>query len=255
MIIADDFGLDPAHDDVIIELLANGAIDGTSVIVSDRLDPARVENLKTVRASNDIQIGLHLNLTEKLEGITPHGSILSLWFGLMFGRINATSTAASFDDQLARFQKAFGFAPDFIDGHQHCHAISQNEPAVLKIAKALSAENDQFWVRSPAAQKLAYAISECRRGGLKTLLVMWWGESLRRALFRHDIKTNSDFSGFIPYKSPEAFAQTYKDIFDNRRTDCLIMVHPGSANAEHGVEGHSNQLRALEAKMLADLKS
>lgn len=250
MIIADDFGLDRAHDEVIIDLLQNGAINGTSVMVSDRLDPEQVEKLKAARASNNIQVGLHLNLTEEMEGIPAHGSILSLWLGLMLRRINSDIIATSFQGQLARFQKAFDFAPDFIDGHQHCHAISQNGPALLKIAKALTTENEKFWVRSPAAQKLAYAISECRRGGLKTLLVMWWGESLRRELFKSGIKTNSDFSGFIPYTSPAAFAETYMDIFDNRRADCLIMVHPGSATTEHEIEGHSNQLRALEATML-----
>lgn len=255
MIIADDFGLDPAHDDVIIDLLLNSAIDGTSVMVSDRLDLSRVEKLKTSRASNNFQIGLHLNLTEEMEGISVHGSILSLWLGLMAGRIKAASTATSFDDQLDRFEKTFGFSPDFIDGHQHCHAIAQNAPALLKIAKALSATNNQFWVRSPAAKKLAYAISECRRGGLKALLVMWWGERLRRDLFKASISTNSDFSGFIKYKSPLAFAKTYKDIFHNRRNDCLMMVHPGSTKAEHGVEGHSNHLRALEAKTLAEFIS
>lgn len=255
MIIADDFGLNPAHDDVIIDLLQNGAINGTSVMVSGRLDPAQVEKLKAAKSSNNIQIGLHLNLTETMESIPAHGSILSLWFGLMLGRIKTDAIASSFEDQLDRFQTAFGFAPDFIDGHQHCHAISQNGPALLKIAKGLTDKNEMFWVRSPAAQKLAYAISECRRGGLKTLLVMWWGENLRRELFKSGIKTNSDFSGFIPYTSIASFAETYKDIFDNRRADCLIMVHPGSAEAEHKIEGHSNQLRALEAKMLADLKS
>lgn len=255
MIIADDFGLDPAHDDVIVDLLQNGAINGTSVMVSDRLDPKRVEKLKAARTSNDIQIGLHLNLTEKMEGIPDHGSILSLWLGLILGRINPVSTANCFEDQLARFQGTFGIAPDFLDGHQHSHAISQNIPALIKIAKSLSAANNDFWVRSPAAGKLAYAISECRRGGLKTLLVMWWGENLRRELFKSGIKSNSDFSGFIPYGTPDAFAQTYKDIFENQRSDCLIMVHPGSANAKHEIEGHSNQLRAMEAKMLIDLNS
>jgi predicted glycoside hydrolase/deacetylase ChbG (UPF0249 family) len=255
MIIADDFGLDPAHDKVIIDLLRNGKINGTSVMVSDRLDAKGVEELKAIRLSNNIQIGLHLNLTEEMEGIRRFGSIISLWLDLMFGRIAAASTADSFNQQLIRFKEAFGFLPDFIDGHQHCHAIAQNRSALLKIAKELTAENDEFWVRSPAAGKLAHAISECRRGGIKTLLIMWWGEGLRSDLQKNHIKTNSDFSGFIPYKSATAFTKTYKDIFENRRDDCLIMVHPGSANANHEVEDHANELRALEAKMLADLKS
>lgn len=255
MIIADDFGLDPAHDDVIIDLLQNDAINGTSVMVSDRLDSARVEKLKATRTSNNIQVGLHLNLTEEMEGIPSYGSILSLWFSLMMGSIKPVAVANSYEDQLTRFQKAFGFAPDFIDGHQHCHAISQNGPALLKISMVLSNENQNFWVRSPAARELTDALSECRRGGLKTLLVMWWGEGLRRNLIKNGIKTNLDFSGFIAYKSPTAFAKTYRDIFANRRENCLIMVHPGSTKAECEIEGHDNHLRAFEAKILAELKS
>ena len=255
MIIADDFGLDPTHDRVIIDLLQNGVINGTSVMVSDWLDLASVERLKAVRTSHDIQIGLHINLTEEMEGISRHGSILSLWFGLMLGTISSDTISASFEDQLVRFQQAFGMVPDFIDGHQHCHAIWQNGPTLLKIATTLSAKNDQFWMRSPAARDLATTIREFRRGGLKTLLVMWWGAGLRRRLIKTDIKTNSDFSGFIPYKSGAAFAKTYKDIFDNQRADCLIMVHPGSEAATQQIDGHSNALRALEATMLADFKS
>lgn len=252
MIIADDFGLDPAHDRVILDLLETGALDGTSVMVRSGANQALCQELVSARKRHHIHIGLHLNLTEALQSVPKIAGILPLWIKLMLGRIDPKIIDLSFRLQLQMFENQFGFMPDFIDGHQHCHAIGQNFNALKKTSKLAASED--FWVRSPAPISLGTAYQEMRRGGVKTLLVMAWGYRLRRRLRSNNITTNSDFSGFISYDQSPSFALSFYKLLSKRRQDCVIMVHPGTHIAATEISGHSNALRTIEAEILKNLR-
>jgi predicted glycoside hydrolase/deacetylase ChbG (UPF0249 family) len=252
MIIADDFGLDPAHDRVILDLLEIGALDGTSVMVRSDANQALCQELALARKRHHIHIGLHLNLTEELPSVPKIAGILPLWIKRKMRRIDPNIIDLSFRLQRQMFENQFGFMPDFIDGHQHCHAIAQNFKALKKVS--VLAASEDFWVRSPAPINLGAAYQELRRAGLKTLLVMAWGYQLRRRLRSNNISTNSDFAGFMSYDQSPAFALSFYKLLSKRRQDCVIMVHPGTHISATEISGHPNALRTIEAEILENLK-
>jgi len=82
---ADDYGYALAYDRGIVEAGRARAIDGASVMVLREPDPGPL-------AATEVELGLHL------EPDAPPGF------------------------QLAEFERLFGAAPAYIDGHHHCHA-------------------------------------------------------------------------------------------------------------------------------------
>lgn len=254
MIIADDFGLDPENDRIIIELISHGKIDGTSVITSDRITDEHRRELVHLRQTHGAEIGLHLTLNWECNSNFKEAGVFGVWFSLLVGTIKTEQMFCSFHNQILHFYKGFGFFPDFLDGHQHCHAIPQAWPALLRASRVLADCKSDFWVRSPSANNIGNALIEFRRGGLKTLLVMCWGRTLRTRLNHVKITTNSDFSGFVGYGSADSFSKSFNQLLKKSREGCLIMVHPGSSYAIHKTKGHSNELRAIEAKFLMQLK-
>jgi predicted glycoside hydrolase/deacetylase ChbG (UPF0249 family) len=100
LINADDYGLAPAYDEGIVAAARAGAIDGASAMVlRERLDPAPL-------AATGIAVGLHLEL----------------------GR-------AGLEAQVELFKGAFGRAPDYLDGHHHCHARGRPAVEVANLAR------------------------------------------------------------------------------------------------------------------------
>lgn len=258
MIIADDFGFDPENDRIIIDLISRGKIDGTSVLTSDRISDEHRRELVQLRQTHGAEIGLHLTLNWEHDSNSNSNSnetgVLGVWFSLLVGKIKTEQIFCSFHSQITHFFNVFGFFPDFLDGHQHCHAIPQAWPGLLRALRMLADCKSNFWVRSPSTNNIGNALIEFRRGGLKTLLVMCWGATLRTRLNHVKIKTNSDFSGFVHFGSADSFSKSFKQLLKKSREGCLIMVHPGSSYATRKTKGHSNELRAIETKFLMQLK-
>jgi predicted glycoside hydrolase/deacetylase ChbG (UPF0249 family) len=128
---ADDFGLDAANTDAILECFRLGAISSTTALVwmrdSDRAaELARREGIPT---------GLHLNLVEPytapevpdrvaatqrrvLERLSASGVGAQLYHPGW-----AQDFASCIGDQLLRFHELFGRAPTHVDGHRHMHLV------------------------------------------------------------------------------------------------------------------------------------
>jgi len=111
IVIADDFGLDPAYDRGILEAGAAGAIDGTGAMV---LRGPRREDID-VLTELDVAVGLHL---EAAAAGPPLGRDAIL-------------------RQLELFERLAGGPPAFLDGHHHCHASSEVAAEVAAIAAHL----------------------------------------------------------------------------------------------------------------------
>lgn len=109
IITADDFGLRPSYDAGILEAVRAGAVDAVSVMV------LRVSSIPDDLGEAGCAVGLHL----EGEGV---GSLLS---GEVKGQL----------DDLARL---LGRAPDYLDGHHHCHA----RPGVAEEVAASAASLD-----------------------------------------------------------------------------------------------------------------
>lgn len=132
LITADDYGYSPGVSAGILEAAGGGAIDAAGAMVGRPwCDPGPL-------LGTGVEIGLHLELPAE---------------------ISEGEAGIEVERQMARFERLFGTAPVYIDGHHHCHARAEVEPAVAEVALDLGAR-----VRSIDEGHRA----RLRAGGLRT---------------------------------------------------------------------------------------
>jgi len=250
-IIADDYGLGFGHNKVMRELLKSGAIDGVSVLVSEELKGAEADKLKEVVKLRDQQIGLHLNLTDTLPGINFSIPIGKLLFKSFFGGLDKNAIRQSVIKQFELFQNAFEQAPDFVDGHQHCHSL----PVISEILLGILEEKlvkKSFWVRSACPLALKGMLNSVTAGGFKSLIIMYLGLRYRRILRLNKIRTNNDFSGIMHLDSVGNIKLNLRRTLADAKTGCVVMTHPGDSNDIRQCRSHAPEARDIEAKVLMD---
>ena len=133
---ADDYGISPAVNVAIRDLVVRGRINATSVmVVAPSFYRSEAVSLNILNASETrVAIGLHVTLTAPYQPLSRNfrhvcdGMFLSKRdtvrhsFLHLFRREMVASEISS---QLQEFITAFGRLPDFIDGHQHVHLFPQ----------------------------------------------------------------------------------------------------------------------------------
>ena len=106
LITADDYGYSPRYDEGILGAARAHAIDAAGAMVLR--DPDPVPLLET-----GIQIGLHVESGSEKTGEEAERAL---------------------ETQLSRFEKLFGRAPAFLDGHRHSHAEPPLRAPVIQLA-------------------------------------------------------------------------------------------------------------------------
>lgn len=240
-IIADDYGLGPRHDMVIRDLLDKRALTGTSVLV-DHCDGERADALSAALAK-DQQLGLHLNLTLSPPGTDDFPNVRDLLRDALKNDIADEIVQTVFTAQLDRFRAMFGRDPDFIDGHEHVHTF----PHIRAQTVALARQVPGAWVRSTVPSNLPRALLQA---GVKVLPIAWFGYRLRTDLDAAGVPTNRKFSGLMDLSDPRKVAHDLPILLGELTEDTVLMVHPGSAADPHATDGHSNDARYFEAKIL-----
>jgi len=120
-ICADDFGVDQAVNDAIVDLAAQGRLSATSVLV----DGAAVQSANELLGPLALDIGLHLNLTDaigqlKAADVKP---LTRLILKSHARQLNHQWVRAAIERQFDRFEGLFGKPPDYVDGHLHVHQL------------------------------------------------------------------------------------------------------------------------------------
>ncbi|WP_176086472.1 ChbG/HpnK family deacetylase [Martelella sp. HB161492] len=242
MIIADDFGLGRAHDAVILSLIEERQIDGTSVMVDGEMADRDIALLRDLRADG-ARVGLHLNLTHDFGGGSPTMPLGSLMKASLSGRLPA-AFGADFERQTKRFADLFGSLPDYYDGHQHCHCL----PGLSQCAAALPGAGTA-WIRVPLPAKAAGLWLNMRAGGVKVAVIAALAWRARTHFRAAGFATNSDFSGFLRLDDPDAVAAWLPRLMAATEGG-LIMTHPGAADDPVQCDGHAAQSREIEADVL-----
>ena len=152
---ADDYGISPAVNAGIRELIAGGRLNATSVMVAaPHLDDDEAPALQRLNAKEKrVAIGLHVTLTGPFKpmsaGYAPKhtGAFLPLSQTLrtaMARRLRPDMLTIEIATQLETFKKIFGTEPDFVDGHQHVHLFPQIRDAFVKTVAEIA---PNAWVR------------------------------------------------------------------------------------------------------------
>jgi predicted glycoside hydrolase/deacetylase ChbG (UPF0249 family) len=232
---ADDYGISPAVNAGIRELIAGGRLNATSVMVaSPHLDGEEAAALQRLNAKEKrAAIGLHVTLTGPFRpmsaGYAPKrdGAFLPLPETMRTAvarRLRVDMLTVEIATQLEAFKKIFGALPDFVDGHQHVQLFPQIRDAFLKTVAEIA---PNAWVR-----QCGRANSLRRIHDRKALVLDILSMAFRRRAERQGLATNPAFSGAYSFSPKAKFAKIFPRFLTGLPDGGLIMCHPGFVDAQ-----------------------
>jgi len=240
---ADDFGQSPAIDAGILHLLAMRRLTAVSCLSTGAA--WREDAPRLLQAAGAAQIGLHFNLTEgrplapALAAAWPRfPSLGRLLAAAHLRRLPVGALGDELAAQLAAFSAATGRAPDYLDGHQHVHALPGVRNLVLDAALAL---------QPPAALRSTSRLAG--RGLKRQVIEASGGRTLGRALAARGLRHNSLLLGAYDFRAD------YRPLMQRWLAEApesggLLFCHPGEAAADP-----ADPIGAARARELAYLGS
>lgn len=187
VICGDDFGMNPAVDAAILHLAGMGRMSAISCL---SLGPSFAASADALHG-HDVDVGLHLNLTESLGGV-PAMPLSALIARACARRLDPAAIDTAVQRQLDAFERGYGRAPDYVDGHQHVHQL----PVVLP--RLLHALRRRYGARRPW---LRCTLPRLPRGMVPADAFKAWvigalgGHALRRAAREDGWRTNTRLLG------------------------------------------------------------
>jgi chitin disaccharide deacetylase len=233
---ADDYGISPAVNAAIRDLLVRGRINATSVMtVAPSFHRAEALALQTLNTTaHRVAIGLHVTLTAPFhplsDGFRPlrDGAFPALPALLMracLRSLNHAALAAEIARQLRAFAEHFGRPPDFIDGHQHVQLFPQVREALLTVARR---DAPAAWVRQCGRVQPFVRTLDDRKGMLLDIL----SRGFRRRAATLGVRTNPAFAGTYTFRDQADFADTFPQFLDRLPDGSVVMCHPGFVDPE-----------------------
>jgi len=229
VLCADDFGLSEGVSRGILDLIAMGRLSATSAMTNcpawRRCAPALRDH------TGRVGVGLHLTLTVgaplgPMPRLAPGGALPNLpdlAAGALRGGLPLEEIEAEIGRQFDAFADAFGRAPDFVDGHQHVHALPRVRRALFAALRRRGCAGS-LWLRDPSDRLSAIA----RRGvaAAKAVQVRALAAGFRRSARRAGFRVNEGFSGFSPFEA-SAVGATFESAFRYLGPRPVVMCHPG----------------------------
>lgn len=129
-VCVDDFGLHEGVNDAVSVLAREGLITAVSCMTQG---PAWSSGAKLWQGAlrEQVDLGLHLNLTESFATSSIHGPLPRLIVQTYLGRQNPERLRHEISRQIDAFELAINGPPDFVDGHQHVHQLPQVRQALI----------------------------------------------------------------------------------------------------------------------------
>lgn len=238
ILCADDFAISAGVSDGIERLAHAGRLSATSALVTlpRWSDDAR----RLAQLADRIAIGLHINLTlgrplGAMAHLAPDGKLPPLGAlvrAALLGRIDHAEVEAEILRQIEAFRDHTRRDPDFIDGHQHVHALPQVRTSVLAALTLAFPGDRKPLVRDPADQSgriLARRINVAKSMLIATLS-SGFGAGVRAAGF----PVNDSFSGVSAFDRAHPYGAELARFLGHKGACHLVMCHPGVADEELG---------------------
>jgi chitin disaccharide deacetylase len=235
ILCADDYAMTPGVSAGIQELAELGRLSAASALVTTPHWPAHARCLLPFRFR--LAIGLHLNLTlgaplGPMPNLAPAGELprlKTLLGSALAGRVEHDEVEKEVCRQLERFESELGYAPDFIDGHQHVHAL----PGVRKAV--VCALRQRYLGRRPLLRDPADSpVAIIARGGAaaKSLAVATLAAGFGKLVRRLGFRTNHGFSGISTFDERVPYSREFERFLARPGPRHLVMCHPGYPDAE-----------------------
>jgi predicted glycoside hydrolase/deacetylase ChbG (UPF0249 family) len=228
---ADDYGISPGVNRAIRELIEQGRLNATSVMmVGSAIGRDEVHSLQAAAATRPrCAIGLHATLTAPFRPLTMHfkpvdGGLFPAFPRLLraglLRRLDPEIIRAELMVQLAAFSELFGRPPDFVDGHQHAQLFPVVRDAFLSAVKDAA---PNAWVRQGGRQQPLRQ----RLGTPKALVLDMLSAQFRRRASRAGIAFNPGFAGAYDFSGQPDFAALMGQFLEGLPAGGLVMCHPG----------------------------
>jgi chitin disaccharide deacetylase len=233
---ADDYGMSPAVNVAIRDLVVRGRINATSVmVIAPNFYRSEAVSLNILNARETrVAIGLHLTLTAPYQPLSRNfqpvrdGIFLSqreMARHSFLHRLQREVMEIEISSQLQEFIAAFGRLPDFIDGHQHVHLFPQIREALLRVVKDVA---PNVWVRQcgrigPLHKRLADG---------KAIALDVLSSGFRRLANRYGVRVNPAFAGTYGFAKDADYIQIFPRFLRGLPDGSVVMCHPGFVDAE-----------------------
>jgi chitin disaccharide deacetylase len=230
ILCADDYGMTLGVSKAILSLASHKRLSAVGCMTNFAKWHEYAKEI--VPLSGVIDIGIHLNLTlgSPLErdqpAFSPAGILLRR---AVLGQLDGKSIEREINAQCIAFEDAMQKKPDFIDGHQHVHALPIIRQALMRVI-IKRYKDKKPWLRDPSDK----VTSIMRRGAAtsKAMTVKGLAFGFANLAKASNIPTNQGFSGFSAFDVRRDFGDDFERFLISTGNKHLIMCHPGFIDDE-----------------------
>jgi len=221
IICADDFAAHEAASAAILELAGDRRLSAVSCFSDSPIWPVTGRALGELR--DQVLIGLHFNLTARFD--SGRSSLPGIIVRSLTGTVDAAAVRRHLKRQIERFERVVGHPPDYIDGHEHVHALPTIRDVVAEEAAASGAvipvrDISRFFGRTDAPFK---------RAVIRFLAT----HRNRRSSAVPTLALNTRFAGDYSFAAGADYPGLFADWLRAAPDRALIMCHPSAGNREH----------------------
>lgn len=226
ILCADDYGISPGVNAAILDLAQQQKLSAVSCMTLSRhMTRQDADWLKKLHPH--LAIGLHVTLTylPPLTQAFPAMTEKELFKKSWLRRLDRNVIENEIIRQFEQFIALFGFAPDFIDGHQHIHALPVIRDIILQCRARFA---PQSWMRDICNP---FGAEKLHKTEKKRLIVSVLGWFFQQQLRHKKILHNNGIYGFYDYTRKHDFAALFTQWVHTAPDHALIYVHPGFPDA------------------------
>lgn len=238
VLCADDYGQVANISQGILTLIKMQRISAVSCLVTGADWYKQAVWLKEYQ--NQVDIGLHFNLTEghalsaayrKIHG-TKFKSVMQLLAQSCLRGLKSAAIEAELEAQLEAFTHALGFMPHHLDGHQHVHQFPIVRDVMMRVYHR-HLRKARTYIRL-VKEKMAWSHS------FKKAIIHFSGSNaLQQLLIHHNVPHNASFAGIYHFKKyHHCYRKLFQSFLQRMENGGIIMCHPGlpgSSSKEDGI--------------------
>ena len=218
---ADDFAMNSEISNAIIQLIEQGALHATSCMTQSELWETAAAQLKPF--SNQVDIGLHLNLTHAFPSGNTVFPLPMLMLRAWSATLNQECITQCIEEQWDLFVLVMGKQPDFIDGHQHVHQFPFIRDILLQLLKE---KNFTGWIRN-----LQHPIDLPNYRFKTRMLSALGSKALAKACQSYQFAQNQYFAGIYNFQETD-YAKLNQHWLAKAQDQLLIMCHPAISTSD-----------------------
>lgn len=230
ILCADDFGYHEGVDEGILRLVEMKRLTAVGCLITGQTVRASAPRLGRHKEVADI--GLHFALTELPAALAAHVSsrrpkLYSLMGSAFLGTLDQAAIVEEIRCQIALFRDLFGFAPAFIDGHQHVHLLPTVCDAIHSLFSDGRLDPKQTALRDcfePPAAILKR--QECVAKATVVSLLAWRNHVKAR---QQGLATNDSFRGIYDFGTDRPYRDRFLHFLTGDGARPLVMCHPAAS--------------------------